>query len=68
MLDIYTGRNYIKSIKELDKLVAKDTTRDDISSMNPFTFAGYDIKYRLFNKNFEVHIEHIEDNKNYKDK
>ena len=68
ILDIYTGRNYIKSVNNLDKLVAKDTVEENVSQMDPFTRVGYDIKYRLFNKNFGTHTEYIEEKGGFKDK
>ena len=68
ILDIYTGRNYIKSVNNLDKLVAKDTVEDDIAQMDPFSRVGYDIKYKLFNKNFGIQIDYIEEQNDFKEK
>ena len=36
--------------------------------MDPLYRAGNDIKYRLFNKNFDIETEFIEERNNYKDK
>ena len=36
--------------------------------MDPFIRVGHDIKYRLFNKNFGVQSEYVEETSGYKDK
>ena len=55
ILDIYTGRNYVKSYKNLEKLIIKDVMVDS-SKIDSFSRVQNDIKYRLFNKNYGMDI------------
>ena len=68
VLDFFTGRNYIKSVNSLDKLVGKDNIQADVSLLDPFSRVGYDIKYRLFNKSYGANSEFIVDRIDYKNK
>ena len=68
LLDFYTGRNYIKSVNSLDKIVGKDNIQADVSQLDPFGKVGHDIKYRLFNKNYSVSSDLVQEQIDYKSK
>mmetsp|Transcript_1644 Transcript_1644/g.2034 ORF Transcript_1644/g.2034 Transcript_1644/m.2034 type:complete len:685 (-) Transcript_1644:200-2254(-) len=50
--DLFTNKKDLKYANSLDRIIGRDTVQTDLLKTNPFERAGNDIKYTLFNTNF----------------